>query len=48
MSAPTGLERISQAFDAARAQRRAAFMPYHAMGYPSRDATLTSHHDAGK
>lgn len=36
----TGLERINQAFAAAHTERRAAFMPYHAMGYPSRDATL--------
>jgi len=36
----TGLDRISQAFAAARAEHRAAFMPYHAMGYPSREATL--------
>ncbi|MBX3015810.1 MAG: tryptophan synthase subunit alpha [Caldilineaceae bacterium] len=36
----TGLQRIQAAFDQAKQARRAAFMPYHAMGYPSRAATL--------
>ncbi len=37
----TGLERIEAVFARARAEKRAVFMPYHAMGYPDRDATLT-------
>ncbi len=36
----TGLERIQSVFAQAKAQGRAVFMPYHAMGYPSRVATL--------
>lgn len=36
----TGLERIQDLFARAKAERRAAFLPYHAMGYPSRAATL--------
>ena len=36
----TGLERINALFGERRAGKRAAFMPYHPMGYPSRDATL--------
>lgn len=35
-----GVERIEAAFAQARRENRAAFMPYHAMGYPSREATL--------
>ena len=40
MSAKTGLERINHTFAVARQERRAAFMPYHAMGYPSRQVTI--------
>lgn len=36
----TGAERIESLFKQVKAERRAAFMPYHAMGYPSRAATL--------
>lgn len=36
----TGLERINALFAERGAGKRAAFMPYHAMGYPSRAATL--------
>jgi tryptophan synthase alpha chain len=36
----TGILRIKAVFDQAKRQHRAAFMPYHAMGYPSRAATL--------
>src|SRR4029434_1498715 len=36
----TGVERIQSTFAQARQERRAAFMPYHAMGYPNREATL--------
>lgn len=36
----TGIERIGAAFARAREERRAALMPYHAMGYPSRTLTL--------
>lgn len=36
----TGLERINAVFAERGAGKRAAFMPYHAMGYPSRAATL--------
>ena len=36
----TGVERIESVFAAARRDQRAVFMPYHAMGYPSRSATL--------
>ena len=37
----SGVDRIGAVFAEARAENRAAFMPYHAMGYPTRDATLT-------
>ncbi len=40
MSAKTGLERINHTFAVARQERRAAFMPYHALGYPSRQVTI--------
>jgi tryptophan synthase alpha chain len=36
----SGVDRIEAAFTRARGEGRAAFMPYHAMGYPSRAATL--------
>lgn len=36
----TGLERIQSVFTKAKREKRAAFMPYHAMGYPSREVTL--------
>ena len=36
----TGLERINALFANHAAGKQAAFMPYHAMGYPSRAATL--------
>jgi tryptophan synthase alpha chain len=36
----TGLDRINAVFAERAAGKRAAFMPYHAMGYPSRAATL--------
>jgi tryptophan synthase alpha chain len=36
----TGLDRIKTVFDTAKKERRAVFMPYHAMGYPNRAATL--------
>ena len=36
----TGLERINAVFADRAAGKRAAFMPYHAMGYPTRAATL--------
>jgi tryptophan synthase alpha chain len=36
----TGLDRIRAVFEQAKREQRAAFMPYHAMGYPSRAATL--------
>ncbi len=36
----TGVERIQAVFARAKAERRAAFMPYHAMGYPNRAQTL--------
>ena len=36
----TGLERINAVFAARGNGKPAAFMPYHAMGYPSRAATL--------
>lgn len=36
----TGLDRINAVFDAAKREQRAAFMPYHAMGYPTRSDTL--------
>ena len=36
----TGVERISAVFEAKKQAGTAAFMPYHAMGYPDRDKTL--------
>jgi len=36
----TGVERIEALFARIRQEGRAAFMPYHAMGYPTRDVTL--------
>ena len=36
----TGLERIQAVFAKAKAEGRAVFMPYHAMGYPDRARTL--------
>ena len=36
----TGLERIRAVFDKVKKEKHAAFMPYHAMGYPSRAVTL--------
>lgn len=36
----TGLDRINAVFATAKKEQRAAFMPYHAMGYPSRSDTL--------
>jgi tryptophan synthase alpha chain len=36
----TGLERINATFERVAREKRAAFMPYHAMGYPSREATI--------
>jgi tryptophan synthase alpha chain len=36
----TGLQRIQSVFAAAKAEGRAVFMPYHAMGYPDRATTL--------
>ncbi|MBK8049418.1 MAG: tryptophan synthase subunit alpha [Anaerolineales bacterium] len=36
----TGVERIEATFRQAAAANRAAFMPYHAMGYPNRAATI--------
>ncbi len=36
----TGLERIEAVFARARAEQRAVFMPYQAMGYPDRAQTL--------
>ena len=36
----TGVERIQAVFARAKAEQRAAFMPYHAMGYPDRAQTL--------
>ncbi len=36
----TGLERIRAVFEQLKQEKRAAFMPYHAMGYPSRAITL--------
>ena len=36
----TGVERIRTVFAQAKKEQRAAFMPYHAMGYPNRAATL--------
>lgn len=36
----SGLQRIQSVFAAAKAEGRAVFMPYHAMGYPDRSTTL--------
>jgi tryptophan synthase alpha chain len=36
----TGLTRIQSVFAQAKAEHRAVFMPYHAMGYPDRTRTL--------
>ena len=36
----TGVDRIRAVFAQAKREKRAAFMPYHAMGYPNRDDTL--------
>ncbi len=36
----TGVERIEAVFTQVRRENRAAFMPYHPMGYPTREATL--------
>ena len=33
----SGVDRISAVFAQAKAENRAAFMPYHAMGYPNRE-----------
>lgn len=43
----SGVERIQAVFAKARAEQRAAFMPYHAMGYPDRDQTLAILHTLG-
>lgn len=40
----TGLERIETVFHRCRKEGYAAFMPYHAMGYPSRAKTLKMIH----
>ena len=36
----TGLSRIEAVFQQVKREARAAFMPYHAMGYPDRETTL--------
>lgn len=36
----SGVERIQAVFEAAKREERAAFMPYHAMGYPDRQRSL--------
>jgi tryptophan synthase alpha chain len=36
----TGLDRIKAIFEQAKRERRAAFLPYHAMGYPDRATSL--------
>jgi tryptophan synthase alpha chain len=36
----SGVDRISAVFAEAKAKNRAAFMPYHAMGYPNRETGL--------
>ena len=36
----TGVERIQAVFARAKAEQRAVFMPYQAMGYPDRARTL--------
>ena len=38
----TGIQRIQTAFKTAHAQNRAAFMPYHPLGYPDRAAALAA------
>ena len=46
----TGIERIAAAFDAARAESRAALMPYMMAGYPDRESSLAiaaAYADAG-
>jgi tryptophan synthase alpha chain len=40
--ADTGIERIEDVFRDARGERRAAYMPYHSMGYPDRPSTLAA------
>ena len=44
----TGLERINAVFAERGADQRAAFMPYHAMGYPNREVTLALIHALGE
>lgn len=39
-SRTTGIERVNAVFTNTRGARRAAFMPYHPMGYPDRTTTL--------
>lgn len=36
----TGIERVRAVFEKAKREGQAAFMPYHAMGYPTRERTL--------
>lgn len=36
----SGVERIQQVFAGLKAKKQAAFMPYHALGYPTRQASL--------
>jgi tryptophan synthase alpha subunit len=36
----TGVERIQAVFERAKQDGRAAFMPYHAMGYPDRQTAI--------
>ena len=36
----SGVERIQQLFADLKAKKQAAFMPYHAMGYPTRQTSL--------
>ncbi|MBI1296015.1 tryptophan synthase subunit alpha [bacterium] len=36
----TGIERVRAVFEKAKREGHAAFMPYHAMGYPTRERTL--------
>lgn len=38
----TGIQRIQTAFSTAKSANRAAFMPYHPLGYPDRDAALAA------
>jgi len=42
MAAETGIERIAAAFDAARAEGRAALMPYLMGGYPDLPSSIRS------